>query len=55
VALIQDGPIDITSYQIRTAQQGKYLKAIKLFCEMNEIQVGWKKFPFLVQISVSEV
>ncbi|MGH9976618.1 MAG: hypothetical protein ACRD8Z_12410 [Nitrososphaeraceae archaeon] len=30
VALIQDRLIDFASYQIRTAQQGKYLKAIKL-------------------------
>src|SRR5918996_3511937 len=48
---IQNRLIEFISYQVQRSQKGEislstipnYLKAIKLFCEMNDIQVSWKK------------
>src|SRR5919106_526718 len=48
---IQSRLIEFISYQVQRSQKGEislstipnYLKAMKLFCEMNDIQVGWKK------------
>jgi hypothetical protein len=48
---IQDRIIEFISCQVQRAQKGEislstipnYLKAMKLFCEMNDIQVSWKK------------
>ena len=50
-ALVQDKIIGFISYQVQRAQKGEislstipnYLKAMKLFCEMNDIYVSWKK------------
>ena len=50
-ALVLDKIIGFISYQVQRAQKGEislstipnYLKAMKLFCEMNDIQVSWKK------------
>ena len=50
-ALVQDKIIGFISYQVQRAQRGEislstipnYLKAMKLFCEMNDIHVSWKK------------
>jgi integrase len=47
----QDRIIGFISYQVLRAQKGEislstipnYLKAMKLFCEMNDIYVSWKK------------
>ncbi|MPZ06065.1 MAG: hypothetical protein GEU26_06545 [Nitrososphaeraceae archaeon] len=47
----QNRLIEFISYQVQRSQKGEislaiipnYLKAIKLFCEMNDIQVSWKK------------
>lgn len=51
VALVQDRLMEFILYEIQRSQRGEispstipnYLKAIKLFCEMNDIQVSWKK------------
>ncbi|MPZ07064.1 MAG: hypothetical protein GEU26_11730 [Nitrososphaeraceae archaeon] len=51
MALVQDRIIQFISYEVQRAQRGEislstipnYLKAIKLFCEMNDVQVSWKK------------
>ena len=48
---VQDKIIGFISYQVQRAQKGEislstipnYLKAMKLFCEMNDIYVSWKK------------
>jgi hypothetical protein len=53
VALVQDRLMEFISYQEQRSQRGEisqatipnYLIAIKLFCEMNDIQVSWKKNP----------
>jgi integrase len=47
----QNRLIEFITYQVQRSQKGEislatipnYLKAIKLFCEMNDIQVSWKK------------
>ncbi len=47
----QNRLIEFISYQVQRSQKGEislstipnYLKAIKLFCEMNDIQASWKK------------
>jgi hypothetical protein len=57
--MTQNRLIESISYQIQRSQKGKislatipnYLKAIKLFCEMNDIQVSWKKS---VEVSLEE-
>ena len=49
--LVQDKIIGFISYQVQRARKGEtslstvpnYLKAMKLFCEMNDIHVSWKK------------
>ena len=51
MARTQNRLIEFISYQVQRSQKGEisqatipnYLKAIKLFCEMNDIQVSWKK------------
>ena len=51
IALVQDKIIGFISYQVQRAQNGEislstipnYLKAMKLFCEMNDIHISWKK------------
>ena len=48
---IQDRIIEFISYEIQRSQKGEislstipnYVKALKLFCDMNDIQVSWKK------------
>ena len=48
---VQNKIIGFISYQVQRARKGEislstipnYLKAMKLFCEMNNIQVSWKK------------
>jgi hypothetical protein len=48
---VQNRLIEFIIYQVQRAQRGEispatipnYLKAIKLFCEMNDIQLSWKK------------
>ena len=50
-ALVLDKIIGFISYQVQRAQKGEislstipnYLKAMKLFCEMNDINISWKK------------
>ena len=50
-ASVQDKIIGFISYLVQRAQKGEislstipnYLKAMKLFCEMNDIYVSWKK------------
>ena len=49
--VIQNKIIEFISYQVQRSQKGEislstipnYLKAMKLFCEMNDIHVSWKK------------
>ncbi|MGA7367979.1 MAG: hypothetical protein WBX01_02545 [Nitrososphaeraceae archaeon] len=51
IASVQEKIIEFISYQVRRAQKGEisvstipnYLKAMKLFCEMNDIHVSWRK------------
>jgi integrase len=51
ITSVQGRLIEFISYQVQRAQEKEislatipnYLKAIKLFCEMNDIQVSWKK------------
>lgn len=51
MALVQDRIIEFISYQVQRSQKGEislstipnYLKAMKLFCEMNDVHAGWKK------------
>jgi integrase len=51
MARTQNRLIEFISYQVQRSQKGEislstipnYLKAMKLFCEMNDIQVSWKK------------
>jgi integrase len=50
-ALVQGKIIAFTYYEVQRAQKGdislstipNYLKAIKLFCEMNDIHISWRK------------
>jgi integrase len=50
-ASVQDKIIGLISYQVQRAQKGEislstipnYLKAMKLFCEMNDIHISWRK------------
>ena len=49
--MVQEKIIEFISYEIQRSQKGEislstipnYLKAMKLFCEMNDIHVSWKK------------
>jgi hypothetical protein len=51
IPLVQDRIIEFISYEVQRSGKGEislstipnYLKAMKLFCEMNDIQVSWKK------------
>lgn len=51
MALVQEKIIEFISYQVQRAQKGEislstipnYLKAMKLFCETNDIHVSWRK------------
>lgn len=51
MARTQNRLIEFISYQVKRSQKGEislstipnYLKAMKLFCEMNDFQVSWKK------------
>jgi integrase len=51
IAIVHEKLTSFISYQIQRAQKKEishatipnYLKAIKLFCEMNDIQLNWKK------------
>jgi len=51
IALVQEKIIEFISYEIQRSKKGEislstipnYLKAMKLFCEMNDISVSWKK------------
>ena len=51
MALVQERIIEFISYEIQRSKKGEislstipnYLKAMKLFCEMNDISVSWKK------------
>ena len=51
IRVIQNKIIEFISYQVQRSQKGEislstipnYLKAMKLFCEMNDIHVSWKK------------
>jgi hypothetical protein len=51
MATVQQTVIEFISYQILRSQKGEislstipnYLKAMKLFCEMNDIHLSWKK------------
>jgi hypothetical protein len=48
---VQNRLIEFIIHQVQRAQRGEispatipnYLKAVKLFCEMNDIQLSWKK------------
>jgi hypothetical protein len=50
-AKVQEKIIGFISYQVQRAQKGEisfstipnYLKTLKLFCEMNDIHVSWRK------------
>jgi len=51
IPVIQNRIMEFISYQVQRSQNGEislstipnYLKAMKLFCEMNDIHVSWKK------------
>lgn len=51
MTMVQEKIIKFISYEIQRSQKGEislstipnYLKAMKLFCEMNDIHVSWKK------------
>ncbi|MGH9953921.1 MAG: hypothetical protein ACRD5J_20075, partial [Nitrososphaeraceae archaeon] len=51
VTLIQSRIMEFLSYQVQRSHRGEisqatipnYLKAIKLFCEMNDVPITWKK------------
>lgn len=51
MAMVQEKIIEFITYEIQRSQKGEislstipnYLKAMKLFCEMNDIHVSWKK------------
>jgi integrase len=51
VTLVQNRIMEFLSYQVQRSHRGEisqatipnYLKAIKLFCEINDIPVSWKK------------
>jgi integrase len=51
MVMVQEKIIEFISYEIQRSQKGEislstipnYLKAMKLFCEMNDIHVSWKK------------
>ena len=51
MAMVHEKIFEFISYQIQRSQNGEislsiipnYMKAMKLFCEMNDIQVSWKK------------
>jgi hypothetical protein len=51
IPMIQNRIMEFISYQVQRSQKGEislstipnYLKAMKLFCEMNDIHVSWKK------------
>ena len=51
IVLVQEKIIEFISYEIQRSNKGEislstipnYLKAMRLFCEMNDISVSWKK------------
>jgi hypothetical protein len=51
MALIQDRIKEFILYEVQRSRRGEvslstipdYIKALKPFCEMNEIEVGWKE------------
>jgi hypothetical protein len=51
LTLFHDKMMEFVSYEVQRSQKGEislstvpnYLKPIKLFCEMNDIHVGWRK------------
>lgn len=51
VTLVQSRLMEFLSYQVQRSHRGEisqatipnYLKAVKLFCEMNDIPISWKK------------
>ena len=51
IVLVQEKIIEFISYEIQRSKKGEislstipnYLKAMRLFCEMNDISVSWKK------------
>jgi hypothetical protein len=50
-SVVQENIIEFISYEVQRAQKGEislstipnYLKAMKLFCGMNDVRVNWKK------------